>query len=109
MEPSLIFGWVASISMVMGYIPQTIQTVRTRKTDDIAMGTFLLMGLGGLCFAIQGWLIGNWPLFTCSDSVGHTLLLVWPQAPARVGAAVRGLVASAHATVRGQAMGRGQL
>ncbi len=66
MEHSLIFGWVASICMVMGYIPQTIQTVRTRKTDDIAMGTFLLMGLGGLCFAIQGWLISNWPLFTCN-------------------------------------------
>ena len=30
------------------------------------MGTFLLMAIGGLCFAIQGWLVGNWPLFTCN-------------------------------------------
>ena len=66
MELSSIFGWVASISMVLGYVPQTIQTVRTRRTDDIATGTFLLMGLGALCFAIQGWLTGNWPLLTCN-------------------------------------------
>lgn len=66
MDLSLVFGWIASICMVLGYVPQTIQTIRTRSTGDIALGTFLLMGIGGLCFAIQGWLVGNWPLFTCN-------------------------------------------
>lgn len=66
MEISQIIGWVASISMVLGYVPQTIRTIRTRSTDDIALGTFLLMGLGGLCFAIQGYLTDNRPLMTCN-------------------------------------------
>ena len=66
MDLSLVFGWIASICMVLGYVPQTIQTIRTRSTGDIALGTFLLMAIGGLCFAIQGWLVGNWPLFTCN-------------------------------------------
>ena len=61
-----IVGYGASICMVLGYLPQLIHTVRTRKTDDIAMGTFLLMGIGGLLFAINGWLTGNWPLMLCN-------------------------------------------
>ncbi len=48
--------------MVLGYMPQSIHTMRTRNTDGIAMTTFLLMGLGSLGFAIQGMLINNWPL-----------------------------------------------
>ncbi|MDD7067272.1 MAG: PQ-loop domain-containing transporter [Sodaliphilus pleomorphus] len=61
-----IVGYIASICMVLGYLPQTLRTVRTRSTDDIALGTFLLMGIGGLFFLIQGLLLGNWPLFVCN-------------------------------------------
>ncbi|MBP5315340.1 MAG: hypothetical protein J6Y87_05685 [Muribaculaceae bacterium] len=57
-----IIGYIASITMVLGYLPQTIQTIRTRSTDDIALGTFLLMAVGGLFFAIQGGMTGNIPL-----------------------------------------------
>lgn len=57
-----IFGWAASISMILGYTPQAIVTIRTRNTDGIAMPTFLMMGLGALCFIIQGCLVANWPL-----------------------------------------------
>lgn len=61
-----IIGYTASICMVLGYLPQTVRTLKTRKTDDIAVGTFLLMGLGGLFFCIQGLLLENWPLFLCN-------------------------------------------
>ena len=57
-----IFGWAASISMILGYMPQAIVTIRTRDTEGIAMPTFVMMGLGSLFFVIQGILIGNWPL-----------------------------------------------
>ncbi len=61
-----VVGYIASICMVLGYLPQTVRTIRTRSTDDIALGTFLLMGLGGLFFLIQGLLLSNWPLFLCN-------------------------------------------
>lgn len=57
-----IIGYIASVAMVLGYMPQAIHTMRTRNTDGIAMTTFLLMGTGSLGFAIQGMLINNWPL-----------------------------------------------
>ena len=58
-----IIGWVASISLVLGYLPQAIQTIRTRRTDDIALATFLMMGIGGICFMIQGFMLGRNGIF----------------------------------------------
>ena len=49
-----ICGWCASIGMILGYLPQAIQTIRTRNTDGIALPTFLMMAVGGLCFMLQG-------------------------------------------------------
>ena len=58
-----IIGYTASICLVLGYMPQAIYTIRTHDTDGIALPTFLMMGLGGIFFAIQGLLLKNWPLF----------------------------------------------
>lgn len=57
-----IVGSVAAITMVLGYLPQTVKTIKTRSTDDIALGSFLLMGIGSICFAIQGFMLDNAPL-----------------------------------------------
>ena len=51
-----ICGIVASVGMVLGYLPQAIRTIRTRKPDDIALPTFLMMAIGGFCFMLQGLL-----------------------------------------------------
>ena len=44
------------MSMILGYLPQAVQTIRTRKTDGIALPTFLMLGLGGFAFMLQGLL-----------------------------------------------------
>lgn len=57
MEQNIIFsvcGVIASIGMILGYLPQAIETIRTRNTDGIALPTFLMMGIGGFAFMIQG-------------------------------------------------------
>ena len=57
MEPGLVFeicGVVASVGMILGYLPQAIETIRTRNTDGIALPTFLMMAIGGFAFMIQG-------------------------------------------------------
>ena len=50
-----IVGWLASISLVLGYLPQAFQTIRTRDTDGMA--------IGGICFMIQGWMLGKEGIF----------------------------------------------
>ena len=61
-----IIGYLASICMIFGYMPQAIVTIRTRDTDGIALPTFLLMGLGSAFFVVQGCLSHplNWPLIS---------------------------------------------
>ncbi|MBP5392799.1 MAG: PQ-loop repeat-containing protein [Bacteroidaceae bacterium] len=59
MEQSTIFqicGLVASVCMILGYLPQAIETIRTRNTDGIALPTFLMTGVGSIAFMIQGLL-----------------------------------------------------
>jgi len=48
--------------MVLGYLPQAISTIRTRRTDGIAMPTFIMLGLGSIFFVIQGFALSNWPI-----------------------------------------------
>ena len=57
MEQDLIFEVfvvIASVGMILGYLPQAIETIRTRNTDGIALPTFLMMAIGGFAFMIQG-------------------------------------------------------
>ena len=57
MEQSTFFnicGIVASVGLILGYLPQAIETIRTRNTDGIALPTFLMMAIGGIAFMIQG-------------------------------------------------------
>ena len=59
MEQGLVFeicGMVASAGMILGYLPQAIETIRTRNTDGIALPTFLMMAIGGFAFMLQGLL-----------------------------------------------------
>ena len=51
-----IFGYIASVGLILGYLPQVIETIRTRNTDGIALPTFLMMGVGAFAFMIQGLL-----------------------------------------------------
>ena len=51
-----IVGMAASVFMILGYLPQAVRTIRTRQTDDIALPTFLMMGIGAICFMLQGLL-----------------------------------------------------
>ncbi len=60
--PVTIIGYLAAVFMIFGYLPQTVKTIRTRSTDDIAMGTFLCMGLGSTFFMVQGIMLCNTPL-----------------------------------------------
>ena len=57
MEQGIVFqicGYIATIGMILGYLPQAIATIRTRNTDGIALPTFLMMGIGSFAFMVQG-------------------------------------------------------
>ena len=53
----LIFGWLGSIGLILGYLPQAIQTIRTRQTDGISLPGFIMMAVGSFCFMCQGLML----------------------------------------------------
>ena len=61
-------SWVSSIGSVAGicttgaFFPQVIRTWRTRSTDDISLGMFLLTVFGLLLWLIYGLELSDWPL-----------------------------------------------
>ena len=67
----IIIGYAAAVSMILGYLPQAITTIRTRDTDGIAVPTFLMMGLGSLFFVIQGIIQQIWSL-----ALANTITLI---------------------------------
>ncbi|MBR5685945.1 MAG: hypothetical protein IKX18_07325, partial [Muribaculaceae bacterium] len=76
-SPSNIIGTIASICLILGYMPQAIHTMRTRDTDGIALPTFLMTGLGSIFFAIQGLLTDNWPLLITNVITTISSLIVF--------------------------------
>ena len=59
MEQGIVFeicDVVASVGMILGYLPQAVETIRTRNTEGIALPTFLMMAVGGFAFMLQGLL-----------------------------------------------------
>lgn len=51
-----IFAYTGSIAMILGYLPQAIQTMRTRNTEGISLPAFLMMAVGAFGFMMQGFI-----------------------------------------------------
>jgi MtN3 and saliva related transmembrane protein len=65
-------GSVAGICTTGAFFPQVIRTWRTRSTDDISLGMFLLTVFGLLLWLIYGLELGDWPLIV-TDAVSLIL------------------------------------
>ena len=76
MEHQVLFnviGWIASTGLVLGYLPQAVRTIRTRDTDSIALPTFLMTAIGGICFMIQGVMLGRSGIFLFTTNLITTV------------------------------------
>ena len=63
MEHQMLFnicGWVASIGLILGYLPQAIHTIRTRNTEGISLPGFSMMSVGCFAFVVQGFISDNY-------------------------------------------------
>lgn len=67
-----IIGYLAAFCTTVAFVPQAIKVYKTRKTDDISFGMFLLMCIGVALWDVYGFIIGSIPVII-ANSV--TLLL----------------------------------
>ena len=57
-----LIGSVAGISTTSAFLPQVIRAWRTRSTQDISLGMFLLTAFGLVLWLVYGLVRGDWPL-----------------------------------------------
>ena len=62
-----IIGSIAAIASTSSFAPQAWQVIRSRKTDDISAGMYLLTVFGFLLWTIYGVLLHQWPLIVANS------------------------------------------
>ncbi|HEX4774419.1 MAG TPA: SemiSWEET family transporter [Candidatus Saccharimonadales bacterium] len=50
-----LVGYLAGLLTLVGYLPQTIKTIRTRQTEDLSLPTFLIIGASAVLWTIYGY------------------------------------------------------
>ncbi len=53
----LVVGYIASILTTIGYMPQTIQTLRTKETQGVSILMFLIITFGATFWVIYGCML----------------------------------------------------
>jgi len=64
MQPEFVtaIGMVAGVLTTTAFLPQVIKSWKTRKTDDISLGMYLMILTGMLLWLFYGFLLHNVPL-----------------------------------------------
>ena len=65
-------GIVAAFCTTIAFLPQAIQTIRTRHTDDISLSMYIILIIGLSLWLIYGLAINNIPIILANT---FTLLL----------------------------------
>ncbi|MBK1721967.1 SemiSWEET transporter [Thiocystis violacea] len=72
MSLSDLLGYAAALLTTSAFVPQVVQTPRTRDTRAISLGMYLLFSAGVALWWIYGILLAAWPIILAN---GITLLL----------------------------------
>jgi MtN3 and saliva related transmembrane protein len=49
-----LIGILAGALTLFGYLPQTVKTIRTRRTKDLSLATVAIIGISALLWTIYG-------------------------------------------------------
>jgi MtN3 and saliva related transmembrane protein len=62
MEMATIVGTLASLASVTSFTPQAWKIIKSRHTDDISAGMYMLTVTGFACWTAYGVMLGEWPI-----------------------------------------------
>ncbi len=57
-----IVGFVAAFCTTVSFVPQAVKVFKTKRTNDISLGMFLLMSFGVAFWDIYGIMINSAPV-----------------------------------------------
>lgn len=79
MEISYILGITGSILVTVAYIPQTVRTIRTKRTRDLSLYWLVILTVGLWMYLAYGISIDSMPVMISSGAGGVlvTILMVY--------------------------------
>jgi MtN3 and saliva related transmembrane protein len=60
-------GYLAAIGTTGAFIPQTMKVFKTKKTEDLSQGTYLLLCAGILLWIVYGVLVNAFPIIIANS------------------------------------------
>lgn len=77
MSPAAIemLGFAAAVLTTLCWVPQALQTIRTRDTSGISLWTQGIFAAGIVLWLVYGVLLMSWPLIT-ANAISLCLVLV---------------------------------
>lgn len=72
-----VIGYLAAVLGIIGFLPQVIKTVRTRKTRDISLHSMALLSIGSTLWVIYGFATLTKPIILTNTVItvcAYTLL-----------------------------------
>ena len=60
-------GYIAAVCTTIAYVPQVIKVHKTKKTNDISAGMFILISTGVLLWLIYGIIIASMPIIIANS------------------------------------------
>ena len=62
MDLSELIGYAAAILTTASFVPQTLQTFRTKDVSGISLGMYSVFTLGVVMWLVYGVLLAAWPI-----------------------------------------------
>ncbi|MBP2623293.1 SemiSWEET transporter [Streptococcus oricebi] len=62
-----MIGMIAAVLTTFGFVPQVIKVIRTKDTESIALGMYLMTVIGMGLWLIHGLMIGDLALITANS------------------------------------------
>lgn len=62
MEPVELIGLLAGVMTTSAFVPQAVQTWRTRSARDVNLGLLVMLVVGNALWFLYGALLGSWGL-----------------------------------------------
>lgn len=68
-------GYIAAFLTTISFLPQVLQTLKTRKTDDISATMYIVLGVGMLFWVVYGIKIGSLPVIL-ANATALTMVII---------------------------------
>lgn len=62
-----LLGLIAAILTTSSFAPQAIKTIRTKSTESISLGMYIMFNLGVLCWLCYGVYLNDLPLILANS------------------------------------------